>query len=165
MGTKSFGLSGRENGLIRVKKMRGEADLGFVGEVTSVDTTVVKQLIEDNIIPVIYPLGIGRDGNTYNVNADDVASEIAMALKAEKFVLLTNVRGIMKDKKDPSTLFNTLKANEVEGLIKKRVIDSGMIPKAQACINAIHGGVKKAHILDASIPHALLLEIFTETVS
>lgn len=162
IGTKAFGLSGRENNLIRVKKIKSKPDLGYVGEVTSVDTTVVKRLIEDNIIPVIYPLGVGRNGNLYNVNADDVASEIAVALKAEKFVLLTNVRGIMKDKKDPDTLYHTLKAGEVKSLIRKKVIDLGMIPKAQACINAITGGVKKAHILDASIKHALLLEIFTD---
>ncbi len=162
IGTKAFGLSGRENNLIRVKKIKSKPDLGYVGEVTSVDTTVVKRLIEDNIIPVIYPLGVGRDGNLYNVNADDVASEIAMALKAEKFVLLTNVRGIMKDKKDPHTLYHTLRTKDVKRLIRKKVIDSGMIPKAEACINAIAGGVKKAHILDASIPHALLLEIFTD---
>ena len=162
MGAKAFGFSGRENGLIKVKKMKLSYDLGFVGEVTSVDTTVIKKLIEDNIIPVIYPLGVGRDGNTYNVNADDVASEIAMALNAEKFVLLTNVRGIMRDKKDPKTLYNTIRASEVEKLIKKKVIDAGMIPKSKACINAVRGGVKKAHILDASIPHALLLEIFTD---
>ena len=162
LGTKAFGLSGRENNLIKVKKLKTEIDLGFVGEVTSVDTTVVKQLIEDNIIPVIYPLGIGRDRNLYNVNADDVASEIAMALKAEKFVLLTNVRGVMKDKNDPKTLYNTLTVKEVNGLIKKKTIYGGMIPKVASCVNAIKGGVKKAHILDASIPHALLLEMFTD---
>jgi len=162
LGTKAFGLSGRENNLIRVKKLKTDVDLGFVGEVTSVDTTVVKQLIDDNIIPVIYPLGIGRDRNLYNVNADDVASEIAIALKAEKFVLLTNVRGIMKDKSDPSTLYNTLTVSKINKLINKKIIASGMIPKAFACVNAIKGGVKKAHILDAGIPHALLLEIFTD---
>lgn len=163
MGADAFGLSGKENNLIRVKKMKGAADWGFVGEVTSVDTTVVKRLIEHNIIPVIYPLGTGRDGNLYNVNADDVASEIAVALKAEKFVLLTNVRGIMKDKHDPKTLYHTLRAGEVNRLISKKIIDAGMIPKAKACVNAIKGGVKKAHILDAGIPHALLLEMFTDT--
>ncbi len=162
MGAKTFGLSGRENNLIRVKKIKTEAALGFVGEVTSVDTTVVKRLIEDNIIPVVYPLGLGRDRNLYNVNADDVASEIAIALKAEKFVLLTNVRGIMKDRHNPNTLYHTLKVDDVGKLIRKKVIDSGMIPKAKACVNAIKFGVKKAHILDASIPHALLLEIFTD---
>lgn len=163
MGAKAFGLSGRENGLIRVKKMKGDVDYGYVGQVTSVDTTIVKQLIEDNMIPVIYPLGTGRDGYVYNVNADDVASEIAVALKAEKFVLLTNVRGILKDRKDPRSLYNTLKAPDAERLISKKVIDGGMIPKARSCINAIKGGVKKAHILDAGIPHALLLEMFTDT--
>jgi acetylglutamate kinase len=162
MGTKAFGMSGKENGMIKVRKMKCVPDLGFVGEVTSVDTTVVKRLIKDNIIPVIYPLGIGRDGHTYNVNADDVASSLAMALKAEKFVLLTNVNGIMKDRNDPKTLFNTIKASEVERFIDKKIIDAGMIPKARACINAAKGGVKKAHILNASVPHALLLEIFTD---
>jgi len=162
MDAEAFGLSGKENNLIRVKKMKFDYDLGFVGEVTSVDTTVVTRLIEDNIIPVIYPLGLGRDGNIYNVNADDVASEIAIALKAEKFVLLTNVRGIMKDRKDRSSLYNTIRLAEVERLIARKIVDGGMIPKARACINAIRGGVKKAHILDAGMPHALLLEIFTD---
>lgn len=163
LGTKAFGLSGRENGLIKVKKLQSDGvDLGFVGEVTSVDATVVKQLIEDNVIPVIYPLGIGRDRNLYNVNADDVASEIAVALKAEKFVLLTNVHGIMKDKDDPSTLYKTLTVGDINKLIKNKIVNSGMIPKAMSCVNAIKGGVKKAHILDAAIPHALLLEMFTD---
>ncbi len=161
MGTKAFGMSGRENGMIKVKKMKCEDDLGFVGEVTSVDTTIVKKLAEDNIIPVIYPLGVGRDGRTYNVNADDVASSLAVALRAEKFVLLTNVNGIMKDKNDPKTLFKTISSGEVERLIKREAINSGMIPKARACVKAVKGGVKKAHILNATIPHALLLEIFT----
>jgi acetylglutamate kinase len=162
LGARAFGLSGRENGLIKVKKMKAEIDLGFVGDVTSVDATVVKQLIEDNIIPVIYPLGTGRDRNLYNVNADDVASEIAIALKAEKLVLLTNVRGVMKDKDDPKTLYNTLTVRDVDTLMKKKIICGGMIPKSASCVNAIKGGVKKAHILDASVPHALLLEMFTD---
>ncbi|MBU0605822.1 MAG: acetylglutamate kinase [Candidatus Omnitrophica bacterium] len=162
MGAKAFGISGRENGLIRARKIRSQADLGYVGEVTSVDTTVIKRLIRDNMIPVIYPLGIGRDHHAYNVNADDVASEIAVALNAEKFVLLTNVRGILRDRKDPSSFYNTLRAVDAEKLIKRRIIDGGMIPKALSCISAIKGGVKKAHILNAAIPHALLLEIFTD---
>lgn len=162
MGARAFGISGRENGLIRVKKIKGEADLGYVGEVTSVDTTVIRRLTRDNIIPVIYPLGMGRDHHVYNVNADDVASEIAIALNAEKFVLLTNVRGVLRDRKDPGSLYNTITAADAEKLIKRRVIEGGMIPKALSCINAIKGGVKKAHILDAGIPHALLLEIFTD---
>lgn len=162
MGAEAVGLSGKDNSLVRVKKFRGDVDLGFVGEVTSVDPTVLKKLVEHNIIPVIYPLGIGRDQNTYNVNADDVASEIAVAMKAEKFVLLTNVNGIMRDKDDPSTLYKTLRTGDVARLINRKIINSGMIPKASACVNAIKGGVKKAHILDASVPHALLLEIFTD---
>ena len=166
MGTKAFGMSGVDAGMIKVRKLKCASafaqDLGFVGEVISVDTTVVKRLIKDNIIPVIYPLGIGRDGHTYNVNADDVASSLATAMKAEKFVLLTNVNGIMKDKGDPKTLYNTIRSGEVERLIDKKIINAGMIPKARACINAAKGGVKKAHILNAGVPHALLLEIFTD---
>lgn len=162
MGAKAFGTSGRENGLIRARKIRTKDDLGYVGEVASVDTTVIKRLIRDDIIPVIYPLGIGRDGSLYNVNADDVASQIAVALKAEKFVLLTNVNGVMRNLKNPGSLYNTLRAREAEMLIKKKIISSGMIPKALACINAVKGGVKKAHILNADMPHALLLEIFTD---
>jgi acetylglutamate kinase len=163
MGARAFGLSGSENNLIKVKKLTPGYDLGFVGEVTSVDTTVVKRLLNDNMVPVIYPLAHGRDGELYNVNADDVASAIAAKLKAEKFVLLTNVMGIMTDKNDPKTLCNTVKASDVERLIKKKIIDSGMIPKAEACVSAIRGGVKKAHILNAGIEHAMLLEIFTDT--
>jgi len=163
MGGRPFGLSGSENDLIKVKKLDLGYDLGFVGEVTSVDTTVVKRLINDNIVPVIYPLGRGRDGELYNVNADDVASAIAAKLKCEKFVLLTNVMGIMKDKNDPKTLYHTLKSSDVRRLIKNKVIASGMIPKAEACVRAIKGGVKKAHILDAGMKHAMLLEIFTDT--
>lgn len=163
MGARAFGLSGTENDLIKVKKLNLGYDLGFVGEVTSVDTTVVKRLIDDNIVPVIYPLGRGRDGELYNVNADDVASAIAAKLKAEKFVLLTNVMGIMKDKNDPKTLYHTLKSSDVKRLIKNKVIASGMIPKAEACVRAIKGGVRKAHILDAGMEHAMLLEIFTDT--
>ncbi|MBN2453310.1 MAG: acetylglutamate kinase [Candidatus Omnitrophica bacterium] len=162
MGARVFATSGRENNLIRAKKMDCGIDLGYVGEVTSVDTTVIKRLIKDNIIPVIYPIGLGRDRHMYNVNADDVASEIAVALKAEKFILLTNVKGVLKDRKDPGSLCHTLKAVEAERLIKRKIIDGGMIPKARSCINAIKGGVKKAHILDAGIPHALLLEMFTD---
>lgn len=162
MGARAFGLSGAENELIKVRKLASAQDLGFVGEVTSVDTTVVKRLLSDNLIPVIYPLGHSRGGELYNVNADDVASAIAAKLKAEKFVLLTNVMGIMKDKDDPKTLFNTLNYAQVSRLIEDKTIDSGMIPKANACIRALRGGVKKAHILDASIQHAMLLEIFTD---
>ncbi len=164
MGARAFGLSGTENDLIKVKKFTPGCDLGFVGEVTSVDTTVVKRLLSDNMVPVIYPLGRGtRDGELYNVNADDVASAIAAKLKAEKFVLLTNVMGIMRDKDDPKTLYHTLKSSDVSRLIKRKVIASGMIPKAEACVRAIKGGVKKAHILDAGMEHAMLLEIFTDT--
>jgi acetylglutamate kinase len=163
MGARAFGLSGRENDLIKVRKLSPGYDLGLVGEVTSVDATVVKSLLKDNMLPVIYPLGQGPGGRVYNVNADDVASAIAAKLKAEKFVLLTNVMGVMKDRHDPKTLYKTLTTEDVHRLIAQKIIDSGMVPKVEACVNGVGKGVKKAHILDAAIPHGMLLEIFTDT--
>jgi acetylglutamate kinase len=163
MGARAFGLSGRENDLIRVRKLSPGYDLGLVGEVTSVDATVVKSLLKDNMLPVIYPLGQGPGGRLYNVNADDVASAIAAKLKAEKFVLLTNVMGVMKDRHDPKTLYKTLTMEDVHRLISEKIIDSGMVPKVEACVSGVRKGVKKAHILDAATPHGMLLEIFTDT--
>jgi len=162
LGAKAVGLGGAENGFIRVRKMRLGYDLGYVGEVTSLKTSLIKRLTAANIIPVVYPLGLGRDGHIYNVNADDVACGIARALHAEKFVLLTNVPGVLKDKDDPSTLYHSLRLLEVTRLIEKGIIHGGMVPKVQACATVVKGGVRKAHILDADMPRALLLEMFTD---
>ena len=141
----------------------GTVDLGFVGECVSVDTTVVTELLDADIIPVIAPLGRGRDGQAYNINADSAASAVAVALKAAKVVFLTNVRGILKDHNDPSSIVHTATAAEARLMIKKGIIGTGMIPKVNACLDAIRGGVRKAHIIDVKLPHALLLEIFTDT--
>ncbi|NQU73771.1 MAG: acetylglutamate kinase [Candidatus Omnitrophica bacterium] len=162
LGGKVYGLSGRDSGLITAKKIKSRIDLGFVGEISRVDITLLDRLLDANIIPIISPVGRGRDGELYNINADSSAAKIASALRAEKIFILTNVRGVLKNQKDPRSLLNTLKTKEVRKLIKKRVIASGMIPKISACLVALKGGVKKAHIVSASLPHALLLEIFTK---
>ncbi|NQU95210.1 MAG: acetylglutamate kinase [Candidatus Omnitrophica bacterium] len=162
MGAEAFGLSGKENKLIQAKKMEHKEDIGFAGAVESVDTTVLEKLMEANIIPVISPVGIGRDTELYNVNADEVASNIAMAFKAEKLFILTNVRGIMREIGNPDTLYRSLSLADVDILGEKKIISQGMIPKTRACTKALEGKVKKAHIIDSNIPHALLLEIFTD---
>ena len=165
IGGNAFGLIGRDANIIKAKKINlkdGKKDLGFVGEIVSVDTTVIERFLDANVIPVIAPLGRGDDGNIYNINADTSASAIAGALKAEKFVLLTNVPGILKNRNDRESLLHTVSVGEIEKLIKKGTIESGMIPKTRACVDAVSKGVKKSHIIDAGLPHALLLEIFTD---
>lgn len=162
LGAEAFGLSGKENKLIQAKKIEHKEDIGFAGTVESIDTTVVERLIETNIIPVISPVGIGANGDLYNINADEAASRIATALKAEKIFVLTNVRGIMKEKGDLGTLYSSLSLADVDILTQKGIVTEGMIPKTKACIRALENKVKKAHIIDSNIPHALLLEIFTD---
>jgi acetylglutamate kinase len=123
---------------------------------------LLERLKKDEIL-VVCPMSLGVDKKAYNVNADEAASWISSILSAEKFVLLTNVRGIMRDSEDPGSLLSSLTVQEARNLIKDKVIQEGMIPKVEACMRAINNGVKKAHIIDARIPHALLLEIFTDT--
>jgi len=160
-GGEAFGLSGKENNMIQAVKREGP-DLGCVGKVEGVDTTILNRLIDTNIIPVICPVGKGKDGKLYNINADEAASSLAIALKAEKFVVLTNVRGVMKDKNDPGSLFHSLTVETVDHLITTKVIEGGMVPKIKSCLHVLNGNVKKAHIVDANLTHALLLEIFTD---
>lgn len=165
LGGSAISLSGKDDRLIEVKKhaeINGE-DIGFVGEITKINGDVIQRMITSDIIPVIAPLGIGaKDGFTYNINADQSAAEIARSLGALKFVLLTDVRGILKDIKDPKTLISHVNIAEVDALIESGVIDGGMLPKVRACIRALDRGVKKTHIIDVKIPHGLLLEIFTD---
>jgi len=161
MGGRSYGLSGRDSGLITAKKIRADVDLGFVGEVARVDTTLLDRLLDAGIIPVVSPVGRGRDGELYNINADSSAARIASALKAEKIFVLTNVRGVLKNAKDQSSLYHNLRSKEVRRLIKGKIVSGGMIPKVDACLVALKGGVRKAHIVSAALPHSLLLEIFT----
>ena len=162
MGREAFGLSGKENRLIIAKKIISDPDIGYAGSVQSVDTTVLDKFLEDNIIPVISPVAMGEDGNLYNVNADEAASNIAVAIKADKLLVLTNVKGIFRELDGEKHLFHSLSLDDTKHLMKKGIIDSGMIPKAKACLLALEGKVKKAHIINSTLPHALLLEIFTD---
>jgi acetylglutamate kinase len=165
LGGSAITVSGKDDRLIEVKKhadIDGQ-DIGFVGEITKVNGDVIQRMLMGDIIPVIPPLGVGaKDGRTYNINADQVAAEISRALSALKLVLLTDVGGIFKDMKDPASLLPHLTVAETEALIQEGVISGGMIPKVNACIRALDRGVRKTHIIDAKVPHGILLEIFTD---
>jgi acetylglutamate kinase len=163
LGGSAVGLSGKDGAMLEAARLRSKSgkDIGFVGKVAKVNTAVLETLDREQFIPVIAPLGLGKDGHTYNVNADEAAGAIAGALKAEKLVFLTDVPGICRKKEDPRTLLSTVKSREVPRLLKKGVITGGMIPKVQACLHALKSGVHKTHIIDGTLPHALLLEIFT----
>lgn len=163
LGGQAVGLSGKDGALLQATKAKSKSgkDLGYVGKVSKVNTAVLDILDKEQFIPVIAPLGMGPDGKTYNVNADEAAGAIAGALKAEKLVFLTDVPGICKKKEDPKSLMSSIKAKDVPKLIKSGVISGGMIPKVEACLHAVKSGVHKTHIINGTLPHALLLEIFT----
>jgi acetylglutamate kinase len=156
------GLKGQEN-IIFVKKKKAVKDLGFVGTITSVNREHLESHLAQGQITVVSPMGMTLEKQSHNVNADEVASAIANSMKAEKLVLLTDVPGVMRDIKDIGTLMSTLTLDEVDELIKSDVIVGGMIPKVSSCVEALKGGgVNKTHIVDARMPHALLLEFFTD---
>lgn len=163
LGGQAVGLSGKDGNMLQATRMKSKTgkDIGFVGRVSKVNTSILDILDKEQFIPVIAPLGLGADGKTYNVNADEAAGAIAAALKAEKLVFLTDVPGICKKKDDPKSLLSSVKAKDVAKLIKSGVISGGMIPKVEACLHAVKSGVHKTHIIDGTLPHALLLEIFT----
>ncbi len=156
------GLKGSEN-IIFVEKKKASRDLGYVGTITAIDEESLNKYLKKGHITVVCPMGVGKDKQHYNINADEVASAIANIMQAEKLVLLTNVQGVMRNQEDPDSLISTLTVDEVENLIKLNVIQGGMIPKVNSCVEALELGVKKTHIVDARIPHALLLEFFTNT--
>jgi acetylglutamate kinase len=169
-GGMAVGLSGKDGGLILARKMNvtlsssnGESseiiDIGMVGEIVGINPLVIESLDQNKFIPVIAPVGVGQTGETYNINADLVAGEIAEALHAEKLILMTDVEGV-KDKK--GELLSTFKVNQARKLIQDGVVGAGMIPKVECCINALKGGVEKTHIIDGRVKHAVLLEIFTK---
>ncbi|MBI4352545.1 MAG: acetylglutamate kinase [Candidatus Omnitrophica bacterium] len=164
LGGSAISLSGNEDHLIEVKKHPevDGVDVGFVGEISKINGDVIQKMLTSDIIPVISPIGIGKDGFIYNVNADQAAAEIARNLRAQKLVLLTNVRGILAELAKPESLLSHVSASEVDSLIESKVVNGGMIPKAKACLRALDRGVKKTHIIDGKIPHGLLLEIFTD---
>ena len=163
LGGRAIGLSGKDAGMLQVDRVKSKSgkDIGFVGKVKKVNTAVLEGLDREKFIPVIAPLGLGEEGKSFNVNADEAAGAIAAALKAEKLIFLTDVPGICKKKDDPKSLISTLKVRQVPGLVKKGIISGGMIPKIDACLQAVKAGVHKTHIIDGTLPHALLLEIFT----
>ena len=163
-GGRAVGLSGKDAKLIRARKLSvdEQQDLGYVGEVESINPEILKLLDSNNFIPVISPIGVGGDGQTYNINADTVAADIAISLQATKLILLTDIRGICRDSQDPSSLISRVKVDEVEPLIDEKVIKGGMIPKVRACVRVVQEGVGSAHILDGRLPHSLLIELFTD---
>ncbi|HOV69364.1 MAG TPA: acetylglutamate kinase, partial [Clostridia bacterium] len=152
MGATAIGLSGKDANVIKVVKNPAPdgVDLGFVGKITDVNTSLLDKLIHDVYIPVISPIGIGDDGSSYNINADTVAGEIAARMRAEKLIFLTDIDGIRHNPRDASTLYSVITVSEVKKLIDDGIIDGGMIPKVRGCINAIEKGVARTHILDGT---------------
>ncbi len=161
-GSLAAGVSGKDGHLLNAVKMKGKDDLGYVGEVRQVNTGILEALQSQGFIPIIAPVGMGADGEAYNCNADLVAGCVAAALKAEKLLLMTDQPGILKDVRKPESLIQSLHSREIAGLVKKGVIDKGMLPKVEACQIALEAEVGKVHIIDGRVPHALLLEIFTD---
>ena len=171
-GLRAVGLSGKDADLIQATKKlatvyeQGEktkVDIGYVGKSKQVNIQIVKDLISQDYVPVIAPIGVGEDGESYNINADYVAADIAGALKAEKLLLLTDTEGVYKNFEDKSSFISTLKADEAREFIKDGVISGGMIPKVEACLRALDRGTNKAYIIDGRLPHSIILELFTET--
>src|SRR3954452_8453826 len=162
-GGKAVGLSGKDGALIVAQRMRPRGvDIGYVGEITAIHPELLVILAREGYIPVISSVAVGPDGETLNINADHVAGRIAGELKAEKLLLLTDVAGILADVADPSSLISEMDATRARTLIETGAVDKGMIPKVEACLMALEGGVPRAHILDGRAPHSLLTELFTE---
>lgn len=165
LGGKAIGLCGKDAGLIRVTKkppLQDGVDLGHVGDIVSVNTKLLRDLCEGEYIPVISSVGVDADGESYNINADTAAAAIATALKAEKLIFLTDIDGVYLDPADPSSLFPILTIEHARELIARGAIAGGMIPKVTSCIEAIEQGVRRVHILNGTIPHPIILEIFTD---
>lgn len=171
-GARAVGLSGKDADLIIASKHLAkvhedgkikEVDIGFVGDVTQINRGIIETLLDQNYIPVVAPIGVGLKGETYNINADYVAGEMAGALKAEKLLLLTDVEGIYRDYNDKSSFISTLGFSEAQNMIKHGTIGGGMIPKVEACVRALKGGAAKTHIIDGRLAHSLLLEVLTDT--
>ncbi len=169
-GVKAVGLSGKDAGLIKARKKmatvyEGEAekqvDIGYVGEVEKIQTGIVEDLLDRGYVPVVAPIGVGENGESYNINADYVAAEMAGALKAEKLLLLTDVEGIYKDFNDKSSFISTLHMEEAKQYIKEGIIAGGMIPKVEACLKSLSMGTGKTHIIDGRLGHSPILEMFT----
>ncbi|MDD5072457.1 MAG: acetylglutamate kinase [Candidatus Omnitrophica bacterium] len=163
LGGKVKALSGKKDKIIKAVTLKHKGKyMGFLGKIVSVNTKPIKDALKAGAIPVITPVAAGKDGKAYNINADLAACDIAAALKAEKFVLITDTNGILRDESDENTLIPTLKRKEAEELIERGVIRGGMIPKVKAVVDALKKGVNKTHIIDGRLSHAILLEVFTD---
>lgn len=159
-GGKAIGLSGKDGQLIEAKAL-DEGKMGFVGQVNTINPAIIETVIDSGYIPVIAPIGIGPAGESYNINADLVAAAVAVALKADKLVLLTDVPGLLHDAADPASLISVLRIGDVKKFTSQGIIAGGMIPKVQCCVESVLGGVGRTHIIDGRLPHSILLEIFT----
>ena len=162
LGVNAVGVSGKDGGLLKVeKKLSDGQDIGFVGEITEVNPKIIMDLLDNDFLPIVCPVGMDENFVTYNINADDAACAIAKAVNAEKLAFLTDIEGVYKDKDDPTSLISELSVEEAKALIGDGYIGGGMLPKLNNCIDAIEQGVSRVHILDGRIAHCLLLEIFT----
>lgn len=159
---KAIGLCGLDGSLLKAKKLEAEADLGFVGEVTDVNPDVILNAFSDGYIPVVATVAEGEDGETYNINADTAAAKIASAVGAVKLILLTDIKGVMRDPADEESLIPVIRTDEVAGLKESGIIKGGMIPKIECCVDAIYSGVRRAHIIDGRIPHSILIEMLSD---
>ncbi len=164
-GGKAVGLCGIDGGMLRARRLiRNNIDLGYVGEVTSVDSSVIRHLLSEQYIPVISTIAVGEgdDIHAYNINADTAAAQIAIDLGAEKFIQITNVPGILRNMDDPESLIPVLSRPEIQPLQRDGVISGGMIPKVECCVLALEGGVRRTHIIDGRVAHSLLIEVFSD---
>ncbi len=162
LGVKAVGISGKDGGLLKVdKKYSNGQDIGFVGDIKEVDAKILYDLLENDFLPIVAPIGMDDNFDTFNINADDAACAIAKAVGADKLVFLTDVEGLYRDFNDKSTFISRLTATEADNLINSGIIGGGMLPKLNNCTSAIKNGVSRVHILDGRVPHCLLLEVFT----
>ena len=159
---RAVGLCGLDGGMIKVQKLQAEEDLGFVGDITHVNTSVITDVTEAGYVPVIATVGADENGTAYNINADVAASRIAAALGAEKLILMTDIRGLLRDKNDEETLIPQVNVSDVPRLKKEGIISGGMIPKIDCCVEAVRRGVPRAHIIDGRTPHSILIELFSD---
>lgn len=163
LGVKAVGISGKDGGLLKVKKKYADGkDIGYVGEITDVDPKILYDLMEKDFLPIICPVGLDDEFNTYNINADDAACAIARAVGANKLAFLTDIEGLYRDFEDKSSLISEITVKEAKELIAGGTIGGGMLPKLSNCIDAIEAGVSRVHIIDGRIPHSILMEIFSD---
>ena len=159
---RAVGLCGLDDGLLTAEKMAASEDLGYVGEITRVNPAPIDNATQNGYVPVVAPVAGGADGEVYNINADIAAARIAAELKAEKLILMTDVRGLLRDKDDENTLIPVVNVSEVPKLENEGIITGGMIPKIRCCVDAVRRGVGRAHIIDGRIPHSILIELFSD---